>query len=364
MAKLRLIDDNDVLQIFDLSHGGGFGRDPEIDFPVDHPTVSRRHAAFNACAGGIEIQDSGSANGTFVNGRRLDRRPCLLEHGDQLQFGALAASFHSVAADAETTLKRGPRARGSRSPTVVTEASALENQVRLGRLAQRHMLVDRPPRIPGYELAHVFLPALGVGGDFIHWGLAADGRHALVLGDVCGKGVPAALYMAYVSGMLSQIVPTEHGVSGILERANRTLHPIMEPGMFVTAFAMLVDPVHHRVEFGCAGHAPPVIKHLGGHVTDLPIPSGLALGLASEVDVGRAELELSPGDLLVVFTDGIDEAKSIADAEFGRWRVLDVVEHGAGAIDTTRRLRSAVTQFAAGTPQHDDMTLIALERCC
>lgn len=362
MARLRLVDDSNLLQIFDLSAGGVFGRDPEAEFVVDHPTVSRRHAQFASRNGDIELLDLGSANGTLVNGRALGQRPCLLEHGDQLQFGGMLASFHSASGDSDSTLQRGPTARGSRNATVVTGGNLLETQMRLGRLAQRRMLVDRPPRIPGYELGHVLLPAMGVGGDFIYWGLAGDGRHVLAVGDVCGKGVAAAMYMAYVSGMLVQIVPGEFSALGILDRANRALHPIMEPGMFVTCCVMLVDPVRHRMELGCAGHAPPVIRHAAGSAADVAIAPGLPLGLGAQVDIGSTELALAPGDLLTVITDGVDEAKSPAGEEFSRWRVLDAIGQGAGAVDTARRLQSAVNRHAAGTPQHDDITLVSVER--
>lgn len=361
MAKLRLLDDDNVLHLIDLAHDGVFGRDPDATFIVDHPTVSRRHASFRVRGDEVELQDLGSANGTLVNGRALDHRPCLLEHGDQVQFGGLVTSFHSAIAEAESTLRRGPVARGSRAATVAS-SNLHEIQLRLGRLAQRRMLVDRPPHIPGYELGHVLLPALGVGGDFIHWGLAADGRHVLVVGDVCGKGVPAALYMAYVSGMLVQVVPYESGALAILDRINRALHPIMEPGMFVTAFAMLVDPVRHRIELGCAGHGPAALKHRDRPASDVPIAPGLALGLAAQADIGLAELDLDPGDVLTVITDGVDEAKSPDGTDFGRWRVLEAASHAAGAIDTARRLQSAVNRHAGGARQHDDITLVAVER--
>jgi len=361
VAKLRLVDDDQRLQIFDLSQGGVFGRDPDADFVVNHPTVSRRHVGFTMRDGEVEMQDLTSANGTAVNGRLLDRRPCLLEHGDQLQFGGLTASFHSTAGDADETLRRGPSAKGSRSATVTT-TNVLEHQMRLGRLAQRRLLVDRPPAIEGYELAHVLLPAMGVGGDFIHWNRTADGRYGLVVGDVCGKGVPAAIYMAFVSGLLMEIVPNAVSAWSMLERANGILHPILEPGMFVTAYALLLDPLTHRVEQACAGHGHALVKHVDDGVTDVSIDSGLALGISAIADVGTATIQLERGDVLVVCTDGVDEAKNLAREDYGRWRVLDTLSRSSGAVDAARRLQSAVARHAEGTLQHDDITVVTLER--
>lgn len=363
MAKLRFVDDLGTARLFDLSKGGVFGRDPNCDFVVDHPTVSRRHAQFTLVNEGIEVQDLDSANKTRINGRLLDRRPCLLDQGDQLEFGGLAGSFHSTLADSEATFKRGPGAKGSRSETQTT-TNLLEHQMHLGRLVQRRILVDRPPEIFGYELGHVLMPALGVGGDFIHWGIAADGRMALVVGDVCGKGVPAAVYMAYVSGVLVEVVPTSRSAAEVLERVNQRLHPIMDPGMFVTAFAMLIDPAQHDVELARAGHAPAMLRRVDGSVLEVGMAPGLALGLAADADIGSLKIALLAGDVLVLTTDGVEEATNSADEEFGRWRVSDVVGQAAGARDAARRLKAAVALHEAGARRHDDITVVTLERCC
>lgn len=362
MSILRIVDQNQQMQVFDLAGGGTFGRDPGADFVVNHLTVSRRHVAFTVRAGEVEMQDLGSANGTAVNGRALDGRPYLLQQGDQLRFGALEASFHSDAGDSDDTLKRGPGgAKGSRAETAPTE-SLLEHQMRLGRLAQRRMLVDRPPQIEGYELAHLLLPALGVGGDFIHWSARPDGRHALVIGDVCGKGVPAALYMAYVSGLLHEIVPAAQSAVDMLDRANRALHPILEPGMFITALAVLLDPVEHEIEFACAGHGPALIKRADGTIVETAIPPGLALGLNASAEIGSGSSYLKQEELLCVFTDGVEEAVDASGEEFNRWRVLDTLTRAAGAVDGIRRLHSAVARHSDDMPQHDDISVVCLER--
>lgn len=361
MPKLRLIDDDDQLHIFDLSAGGVLGRDPEADFVVDHPTVSRRHAAFQKQGEEIEVSDLGSANGTLLNARPIGSSPFLLAHGDQLQFGGITASYHSALADSKSTLRRTPGGRGSRGATVST-GNVYEQDLRLGRLAQRRMLIDRPPTIAGYELGHLLLPAQGVGGDFIHWGRAADGRLALAVGDVCGKGVPAAMYMAFVSGLLVEIVPTARTAREILGRLNRALHAIMEPGMFVTAHAMLLDPDTHRLELSCAGHVPPLLRIAREAPARLSLRPGTALGLAPTGDMGGDVLDLARGDMLLVYTDGLDEARNTEAEEFGDWRVLDIVQQSAGAVDTARRLHTAVRRFAAGCKAHDDLTLVALER--
>lgn len=361
MPKLRLLDDNDVLQLFDLDRAGVLGRDPGAAFVVDHPTVSRRHAEFTHFNAEVELRDLGSANGTAVNGRPLDHRPCVLEHGDQIEFGGLVASFHTAMPDGDPTFNRRTAARGSRAATVTT-GNVLEQQMRLGRLAQRRTLVDRPPSIPNYEIGHLLLPALGVGGDFIHWGSTADDKFALIVGDVCGKGVPAALYMAYVSGMLAEIVPSARSASGILDRTNTLLHPIMEPGMFVTACAWLLDAEKGQVEVACAGHTPTLLRPAKGGTADVKTTPGLPLGVVAAADLGSASITLGPGDMLAVTTDGIDEALSQTAEEFGRWRLLEAIENCAGATDAARRLRAAVNHHSFGTRQHDDITVVTLER--
>lgn len=366
-ARLHCTDALGATQLLDISAGGVCGRDPGADIVLDHPTVSRRHVRFSVRGVDVEIQDLGSANGTFINGRPLDQRPCLLADGDQVRLGHLQLRFYlTPAGDAQETVT-APAAppAGSMQATMHGGSGGprIEPQLLLARIAQRRMLSDRPPSIDGYEIGHVIVPAHGVGGDFIHWAIANDGRRALVMGDVCGKGVAAAMYMAFVSGLLFEVVPACGTPESILRRLNRSLHAVVEPGLFVTAMAVMFDTRLHRAEIACAGHPPGLIKRADGQVVEIEIDPGLALGADSNPDIGQLQLQLAPGEILMVTTDGVEEAQNLAGEELGRARVIEVLAEAAGATDAARRLQWTISHHAGQARQHDDLTVVTIERC-
>ncbi len=362
-VRLQCTDALGATQLFDISAGGVIGRDTAADIVMDHPTVSRRHAKFVVHESEVEVQDLGSANGSFVNGRPLDSQAYLLADGDQLRLGHLHLRiFVSPRGDSLAT-EPAPQQLPSAVQTTMHGGPRIEPQLLLARISQHRMLSDPPPAIEGYEIGQIIVPALGVGGDFIHWAIANNGQQALVLGDVCGKGVAAAMYMAFVSGMLFEIVPACGSPESILRRLNRSLHKVIEPGLFVTAMAVMLDPHQHTIEIACAGHPPGLLKLAGGAVIELDIDSGLALGPEAEPDIGVIRRRMVAGEVLMVTTDGVDEAQSPDGVEMGRARVLDILGASAGAADAARRLHGAITSHASSARQHDDLTVVTIERC-
>lgn len=363
-VRLHCTDALGATQLLDVSAGGVCGRDPSADIVLEHPTVSRRHARLTVRGSDVELEDLGSANGTFVNSRQLDQRPCLLADGDHIRLGHLHLRVYLSPADASTERAPPPatEVRGSAQETM-HGGPRIEPQLLLARIAQRRMLSDRPPEIDGYEIGHVIVPALGVGGDFLYWGIANDGRRALVMGDVCGKGVAAAMYMAFVSGALFEVVPACGNPESILRRLNRSLHAVVEPGLFVTAMAVMLDTRTHQIEIACAGHPPGLLKRADGSVVALEIDSGIALGPDDNPDFGVLRHTLAPREVLMVTTDGVDEARNLAGEELGTARVIQVLAEAAGATDAARRLQWTINQHAGQARQHDDLTVVTLERC-
>ena len=361
-VRLHCTDALGATQLLDISSGGVCGRDPGADIVLDHPTVSRRHARFTVHGNDVDVEDLSSANGTFVNGRPLDQRPYRLADGDQLRFGHLQVRVFLAPTD-EATAPAPPTLVPSPNQMTQHGGIKIEPQLLLARISQRRMLSDPPPTIAGYEIGQVIVPALGVGGDFIHWAIAHDGRQAVVMGDVCGKGVAAAMYMAFVSGMLFEIVPACGSPEPILRRLNRSLHKVIEPGLFVTAMAVMFDPRQHAIEIACAGHPPGLLKMAGGEVIELGIDSGLALGPESEPDIGVLHRVLAAGEVLMCPTDGVEEAQNPAGEELGRDRVLEVLRAASGAADAARRLQATIIGHASSARQHDDLTVVTIERC-
>ncbi|GMU43337.1 MAG: hypothetical protein AMXMBFR25_13230 [Lysobacterales bacterium] len=366
-VRLQCTDALGATQLLDISAGGVAGRDPgSADIVLEHPTVSRKHARFSVAGEEVDVLDLGSANGTFVNGRPLDARPYRLADGDQLRLGHLHLRVF-ISPIGETLAPMLPAQIDETTANATTQHGSgpgrLEPQLLLARIAQRRMLTDPAPAIPGYEVGQVIVPALGVGGDFIHWAVANDGRQAVVFGDVCGKGVAAAMTMAFVSGLLFEVVPACGSPESILRRLNRSLHRVLEPGLFVTAMAVMLDPHRHGIEIACAGHPPGLLKLAGGEVIELGSDAGLALGPEQDPDIGVMKRAMAAGEVLMLTTDGVEEAQDPRGKELGRERVLEVLRSASGAADAARRLHTTITTHASSARQHDDLTVITLERC-
>jgi pSer/pThr/pTyr-binding forkhead associated (FHA) protein len=348
-------------EIIDVSAGGICGRDPAVDFVLDHPTVSRRHARITVSGQVVEIQDLGSANGSWINGESLAQRPYPLLDGDRLRLGQLELTVRIGHAEASCD---GTKPVPATQPghTIHGELPRAQPQMLLARMVQKRMVSIDPPPLPGYEIGQLILPALGVGGDILHWGIGHDGRRALVIGDVCGKGIAAAMYMAFVSGLLYEVVSASGSPEGVLRRVNRVLHPVMEPGMFVTMQAVFIDTRTHTVEIASAGHAPPMLRLANGHSVELGIDGGLALGPEADTMLGLLEVTLRPGEILLLTTDGVEESRDPEGREFGRGRMLAMLASATSAASLARSIEDAVFAHSGDAPQHDDLTLVTIGR--
>ncbi len=348
-------------ETIDVSAGGICGRDAAVEFVLDHPTVSRRHARITVSGQAVEIQDLGSANGSWINGEPLAQRPYPLLDGDKLRLGQLELTVRIGAAE---ELRGAVPALPATQPghTLHGELPRAQPQMLLARMVQKRMVSDDPPPLPGYEIGQLILPALGVGGDILHWGIGHDGRHALVIGDVCGKGVAAAMYMAFVSGLLYEVVPASGSAEGVLTRVNRVLHPVMEPGMFVTMQAVYIDTRTHTIEIASAGHAPPLLRLGNGSSVEIGMDGGLALGPEADPMLGLLELTLGPGEILLLTTDGVEESRDPEGREFGRGRLLAMLASAMGAGALARSIEGTVFVHSGDVPQHDDLTLVTIGR--
>jgi len=254
-------------------------------------------------------------------------------------------------------------------------AASLERELELGRNIQTSFLPTTLPAPPGYELAARFRAARQVSGDFYD-AFCPPGRPdvVLVLGDVCGKGVPAALFMAVLRSLVRTLadewaLSSALGGSAVelLERMARLInHQIAEThgatNMFATLFLAVLDPASGGIVYLNAGHDPPVLLDGGGAVARLE-PGGPAVGLLPglEFRVGRAEL--APGGLLVGFTDGVSECRSAAGELYGEARLLTRLAAGVGGAEAALAAVVAdLDAFAHGAEQADDITMLAVSR--
>ncbi|HVP15000.1 MAG TPA: SpoIIE family protein phosphatase [Terriglobales bacterium] len=274
-----------------------------------------------------------------------------LEHripvaGDDELWG-VAAAFNTMA----DGLERGRQ--------LELDRERIESELALARRIQSRLLPRQPPRVAGMDVAGVSEPARAVGGDYFDHIVLPDGRLALVVADVSGKGVPAALLMsAFRASLLGQLDGTSDPAR-VMERVNRFLHHSVEPGRFVTAFLGVVDPRRGRVEYCNAGHNPPYIVTPAGEVSTLEV-GGLLLGMLEDGPYETGTAELGPGTLLALFTDGVTEAQAADGAMWGEDALVEMLRRHVGepCPALARRIVDEVRRFEGDQGPSDDITLL------
>jgi serine phosphatase RsbU (regulator of sigma subunit) len=241
------------------------------------------------------------------------------------------------------------------------EKRVLEEEMRTAAEIQRGLLPERAPTVPGYGVVGSNRPCRTVGGDYYDFGMDG-GRLHFALGDVSGKGTGAALLMT----VLRAAVRGHWGVGEPAEavtRINRTVCQNVTPGKYVTFFMGRLDPGTGAVEYVNAGHNPPIVVRADGGLDSLTT-GGVVLGLFEEGEYEQAATHLGPGDVLVVFSDGVTETWNRDDVEFGDARLAELIRKGrdldAGALQG--EILRELDRFSEGTKATDDRTLIVIKR--
>lgn len=251
-------------------------------------------------------------------------------------------------------------------------ARALAREIDIAREIQAGFLPDELPAPAGWELAARIRPARSVAGDFYDAFDLEDGsRIGIVVADVCGKGVGAALFMALFRTLLRSLSDrflstggrTEEEVLGLVGAVNdyiATTHG--RANMFATLFLAIVDPATGRIVYVNGGHEAPVITGPEG-IAGILSPTGPAVGMFPEMIFAAEETVMAPGQTLVVFTDGVTDARAGDGAQFSLDRLLGLLESpadsAAGMLD---RIETAVREHTGDAPPFDDITLFAARR--
>ena len=216
---------------------------------------------------------------------------------------------------------------------------------------------------PYHELTPFLLPAKEVGGDFYDFFKLDDGRLCVVVGDVSGKGVPAALFMMVSRIVLRTMAQNLKSVVETFERANSELAKRNRANMFVTVWMGIVDLKTGHVEFASAGHNPPVIRHKDGSAEFAKSKAGVVMAAMENSRYKMQTLELAPGDTLFLYTDGVTEATNEHNELFGNDRLLDALTHGGGkgTKEMCRFVKRQIDAFTRKASQFDDITMLAME---
>ncbi len=267
----------------------------------------------------------------------------------------------------------------------------IEFELEKGQQIQKEFLPNTIPQLPNWDIATCFYPAGKVSGDFYDVFTLPDGCVALVIADVCDKGVGSALYMAlfrsllrvfaeqasYCSGPVAAKIDIECG--GVtIETASQKEQSIRlravpftnnyiaqihgEEGMFATLFFGVLDPETGRLCYINGGHEPLYVVNSGSVKTMLK-PTGPAVGMMPDMQFNTQEINLEPGDMLVGYTDGVTEARSPADELFTRSRLRSLLEQQVvSASDVLERVKTSLFSFIDVAPRSDDVTMLAVQR--
>lgn len=261
----------------------------------------------------------------------------------------------------------------AQSAQVVENARLYEEEKTLVRLRsemdiaaeiQRDLLPRKAPRIPGYEILGHSIPAEQVGGDYFDYLPLEDGRLGLAIGDVSGKGMPAALYMAVCRGLLHALAGKHNEPHAAIADLNAIACKDSTSPVFITLFYSVLDPDTGILQYCSGGHNLPVLIRADGRVFALRRSDGMLVGIMPNIRYTSDSITLAPGDTLVLYTDGVTEAENPRRELFGERQLESVLTGCANltADEIIQRVTSSVTDFVGAHPQSDDITVVVLRR--
>jgi phosphoserine phosphatase RsbU/P len=265
------------------------------------------------------------------------------------EFGSLAAAFNQMAEDLE------------RNQALVVERERLRRELELSRRIQMEMLPRGALRLGAVEIKGVSIPAREVGGDFFNYFALEDGRLALLVGDVSGKGVSAALLMANVQATLRARLTHDTNLARLAADLDREIDGTTPGPVYLTLFVGVLDATREELRYVNAGHNPPFVLHAAGGMETMAA-TGLPIALYPSQPYAEASAPVHPGDLIFFYTDGLVETENARGEMFGIERLQALLsEQQPGGIEAIlERVESAIREFRGTTEPFDDATLMAL----
>jgi sigma-B regulation protein RsbU (phosphoserine phosphatase) len=243
------------------------------------------------------------------------------------------------------------------------QARKLEAELELAQAVQRSLLPHELPDSPHLQTAAFSQPAQIVGGDYFGFYHFQNDAEGLAIADVAGHGVAASLHMASVHALLHTLVPTSDSPADVLKEVHRLFVHNVHFTTFVTAFLSAYDPKTRLLTYCNAGHNPPLLLSSRGNgesVVHWLRPTSPAIGLVEDARYAIATVNVQPGDLMVLYTDGVTETTDAADEEFGDERLASVVQHNADASagEILYAVRRELEHHSGGQPFSDDTTIV------
>jgi serine phosphatase RsbU (regulator of sigma subunit) len=286
---------------------------------------------------------------------------CLLFRIDRVQFQELVRRSPTFALRVMNIMS----IRTRRLMEVEVNRQRMEEELAIGRRIQISLLPRGCPQAPGYEFAAGYRAAREVGGDLYDF-IVPPGSPAqvhIVIADVTGKGVPAALYMAVARTLLHTFALQGHSPAEALRRVNQFIREDEATPLFLSAFYAVLDTDRHRLTYANAGHNPPILLRHTGEL-ELLESNGILLGAFNGFAFEERSRVIDPGDYVIFFTDGITEARN-AGGEFfddGRLETVVAARLWSSAEELVAAIVAAVDEFSTGAPQADDFTVVVMRR--
>lgn len=318
--------------------------DPRFRGALDRATGYKSHTVLNVPLLGWEKQPVGVL-------QLMNKQSGSFDETDERVAAALAAQC-AVAVQRAQLMEA--RLRNER----------LDEEVELAREIQMNTLPTEMPDVPGYDVHGCFVPAQHAGGDLFDL-VVLDGQLFILLGDATGHGFGPALSATQMQAMLRVAFRCGAGLDEAYCHVNNQLEEDLPNDRFITAFIGFLDPASHRLRFHSGGQAPILRFRAAGGRCDWYAPTTFPVGVMEVTHPGEGmEIDMEPGDVLVLLSDGIYEYENKDGVQFGAERVADLLRrhHGLPTGDLAGEIFSAVEQHGYGVPQEDDISIVLVRR--
>jgi serine phosphatase RsbU (regulator of sigma subunit) len=243
------------------------------------------------------------------------------------------------------------------------EKEKLERELEVARGIQQSMVPRNLPHLPGFDFGARMMPARAVGGDFFDFIPLSESTLGIVIGDVSGKGVPAALFMALTSNLLRSVACRATSVSDALRHVHQQLLGINDAGMFVTLLYGVLNAATREFHYARAGHELPLLYDARGELVALPSTDGQPLGALDEILLDEQTVVLPSGSTVLFYTDGVTDVLDSRGNQFGLERLHQALltQRSAPAQVLCETLLEMTAAHRAATPQYDDITLVVVQ---
>jgi len=246
----------------------------------------------------------------------------------------------------------------------ILEKKLIGEQLRLAQHVQSRLLPDKPPDVPGYDIAGTCISIYEIGGDYFDYIRLPNGRMGIVVADVSGKGIPAALIMTAFRALLRTQARSGSEPALVANTLNRLLPDFVGDANFVTSVYGVLNPLDGHFAYANCGHNPPILFRTDGSIEKLKNRGPLLSGILEDVSYDTLEVALAPRDLLLLHTDGVVEVMRGEDEEFGVERLEAVVHRSMDlpASEIIHKIVQATQEFSGSEHYQDDFTLVIVKR--